>query len=419
MPHITDEIKSRIFQLAEKDGSDVLIAEIGGTVGDIEGQPFLEAIRQIPYDVGRENVLYLHLTLVPMIKAAGEIKTKPTQHSVKALREIGVQPDILLCRTERFFDEATRRKIALHCNVAPNAVFQAVDVTEIYQIPLLFNEQGLDELILKQLRITAKQPQNLDAWRNLNERINNLSADVNIAVVGKYIELNDAYKSIYEALRHAAFQNNRRLIIKKVDSEDLSMDNVNSMLAGAEGILIPGGFGARGIEGKIIAVQYAREKNIPFLGICLGMQCAVIEFARNVCGLKEAHSTEFNPHTPHPVIDLMLSQKSVMRLGGTMRLGAFVCKLERDTISFNAYQQDTLSERHRHRYELNEAYRPLLEKQGMKIAGTTLDGSLVEIIELPSHRWFVGCQFHPEFKSKPLLPHPLFVSFIKAAIAKT
>lgn len=419
VPHITDEIKSRIFQLAEKDGSDVLIAEIGGTVGDIEGQPFLEAIRQIPYDVGRENVLYLHLTLVPMIKAAGEIKTKPTQHSVKALREIGVQPDILLCRTERFFDEATRRKIALHCNVAPEAVFQAVDVSEIYQIPLLFNEQGLDELILKQLRIPAKQPQNLDAWRNLNERINELSAEVSIAVVGKYIELNDAYKSIYEALRHAAFQNNRRLIIKKVDSEDISTNNVNSMLGGVDGILIPGGFGARGIEGKIVAVQYAREKNIPFLGICLGMQCAVIEFSRNVCGLKEAHSTEFNPHTPHPVIDLMASQKTVLGLGGTMRLGAFLCKLERDTFSFTAYQQDTISERHRHRYELNEAYRPLLEKQGMKIAGTTLDGSLVEIIELPSHRWFVGCQFHPEFKSKPLLPHPLFVSFIKAATAKT
>ncbi|MCD6384926.1 CTP synthase [Candidatus Sumerlaeota bacterium] len=416
VPHITDEIKSRIFRLAERESYDVVITEIGGTVGDIEGLPFLEAIRQIRHDIGRENVLYIHLTLVPLIRVAGELKTKPTQHSVKTLREIGIQPDILLCRTEREFTDSARDKIALHCNVDKDAVFQAVDVNEIYRIPLMFNEQGLDRLILNRLGLKPNNSQNLHAWIELNEKISALKEKVSIAVVGKYIELQDAYKSIYEALRHGAFANDTALEIKRVDSELITRENVGSILKDVSGILIPGGFGTRGINGKIEAVRFARERNVPFLGICLGMQCAVIEFARNVCGLSEADSTEFNQSTPHPVIDIMEAQKAIIGLGGTMRLGAYKCRLEEDSFSYRAYQRREISERHRHRYELNTEYRALFESKGLKIVGTTLEETLAEIIEIPEHRWFVGCQFHPEFKSKPIRAHPLFKAFIRASI---
>lgn len=416
VPHITDEIKSRIFRLAERENYDVVITEIGGTVGDIEGLPFLEAIRQIRYDIGRENVLYIHLTLVPLIKVAGELKTKPTQHSVKTLREIGIQPDILLCRTEQAFTDSARDKIALHCNVEREAVFQAIDVKEVYQIPLMFNEQGLDRLILNRLGLKPRNSQDLKAWIDLNEKIARLNEKVTIAVVGKYIELQDAYKSIYEALRHGAFANDVALEIKRVDSETITRENAETVLKDVSGILIPGGFGVRGINGKIEAIRFARERNVPFLGICLGMQCAVIEFARNVCGLADADSTEFNQSTSHPVIDIMETQKAIIGLGGTMRLGAYKCSLAEDSFSFQAYQQREISERHRHRYEFNNEYRSLVENKGLRIVGTTLEGTLVEVIEIPEHRWFVGCQFHPEFKSKPIKPHPLFRAFIRASI---
>ncbi len=415
VPHITDEIKSRIFKLSERDEYDVVITEIGGTVGDIEGLPFLEAIRQIRYDIGKDKVLYIHLTLVPVIRAAGEVKTKPTQHSVRTLREIGIQPDMLLCRTESFFDEATRDKIALHCNVDSDAVFQAVDVDEIYTIPLVFKKQGIDTLILQKSGIQPMKEQDLTPWEQLNQKIAGRQGTVTIAVVGKYIELQDAYKSIYEALRHGAFENERTINVKRIDSEMLNPDNVDDYLNEADGILIPGGFGTRGIDGKLDAVRYARERDVPFLGICLGMQCAVIEFARNVCTLEDADSTEFNASTPHPIIDIMETQKAIIGLGGTMRLGAYRCKLADDTSSVKAYGKADITERHRHRYELNNEYRSLLEQHGLRVAGTTIDGSLVEIVEIDSHRWFVGCQFHPEFKSQPVRAHPLFYAFIRNA----
>ncbi len=417
VPHITDEIKSRIFHLAEKDQVDVVIAEIGGTVGDIEGLPFLEAIRQIRYDIGGSNVLYIHLTLVPIIRAAGEVKTKPTQHSVKTLREIGIQPDILICRTEDLFDESTKKKIALHCNVDRDSVIQAVDVNEIYRIPLLFHDQDLDGLILRKLGMKSRTAQDLGDWMALVDTIDSLKDSVRIAVVGKYIDLQDAYKSVYEALRHGAFANNHVLDLKRVDSEMLEEEEkVEEVLGDVHGILIPGGFGTRGIQGKIHAVTFAREHGIPFFGICLGMQCAVIEFARNVCGLTSADSREFNASTRDPVIDIMEEQKAIIGLGGTMRLGSSTCKLLEDSISFQAYGQLEIRERHRHRYEFNNRYEALFEQHGMKVVGRTPDGTLAEIMEIVDHPWFVGCQFHPEFKSRPVMPHPLFVSFIRASI---
>lgn len=415
VPHITDEIKARVYKLATL-GYDVVLTEIGGTVGDIESLPFLEAIRQVPYDVGREHVLYIHLTLVPFIRAAAEVKTKPTQHSVKELREIGIQPDVLLCRTERRFDEEIAHKIALFCNVAPDAVFQAVDVDEIYRLPRIFHEQGLDALLLRRLGLAerARTP-NLTPWLELEQRVDSLRDVVDIGFVGKYTNLQDAYKSVFEALRHAGFANEVKVNIHKIEAEDFSDEDLERMLAAMDGVLIPGGFGARGVEGKIAAAGIARRKKIPFFGICLGMQLAVVEFARNVCGLAGAHSTEMEPLTPHPVIDIMAEQKSVEALGGTMRLGAYDCRLISGTLAHRAYGVERIAERHRHRYEVNNKYLNMLQERGLVVSGVNDKTGLVEIIELKEHPWFLGCQFHPEFKSRPVEPHPLFVSFIRAA----
>jgi len=414
VPHITDEIKTRIYKLGDSPDIDVVLTEIGGTVGDIEGLPFLEAIRQIPFDVGRENVLYIHLTLIPMIRAAGEMKTKPTQHSVKALREIGIQPGILVCRTEQRFSEEAKNKIALFCNVNPECVFQAVDLSEIYEIPLMLQSQGLDDKIVESLGLKTAKP-NLAAWKKMVHRAKACQEHVKIGVVGKYIELQDAYKSIYEALRHAGFANDVIVDIVRTDSESLDDDNSLKRLKNVDGILIPGGFGIRGIEGKIRAAQFARENRVPFLGICLGLQCALIEFSRNVCGLERANSLEFDKKTPHPVVSLLDEQKIVVNMGGTMRLGSYPCKLKQGTLAAQAYKKDVACERHRHRFEVNNEYRSVLEQKGLSIAGEYEKNHLVEIIEVPNHPWFVAVQFHPEFKSRPLTPHPLFKEFIHAA----
>ncbi len=413
IPHITDEIKRCIISAAE--GVDLAIVEIGGTVGDIEGLPFLEAIRQLRGDLGKENVCYIHLTLVPYIATAGELKTKPTQHSVKELRAIGIQPDILLCRTDRYLTQDIKAKIALFCNISPDAVITAKDVDSIYEVPLVFHREGLDEKIMEILNMWTRAPI-LDEWEKLVEKIRNPRDEVRIAIVGKYVHLTESYKSLSEALVHGGIANNCRVSLKYVDSEELESDGWEYKLSGVDAILVPGGFGSRGINGKMRAIQLAREKDIPFLGICLGMQLAVIEFARNVCGLSGANSTEFDETTPHPVIDLMEGQKSVKEKGGTMRLGAYPCRLVEGSIAWSAYGSQEISERHRHRYELNNAYREILERKGMRITGICPDGSLVEIVELPQLRWFLGCQFHPEFKSKPLAPHPLFISFVRAAL---
>jgi len=413
IPHITDEIKRCIISAAE--GVDLAIVEIGGTVGDIEGLPFLEAIRQLRGDLGKENVCYIHLTLVPYIATAGELKTKPTQHSVKELRAIGIQPDILLCRTDRYLTQDIKAKIALFCNISPDAVITAKDVDSIYEVPLVFHKEGLDEKIMEILNMWTRAPV-LDEWERLVEKIRNPRDEVKIAVVGKYVHLTESYKSLSEALVHGGVANSCKVCLKYVDSEELESDGWENKLSGVDAILVPGGFGSRGINGKMRAIQLARERDIPFLGICLGMQLAVIEFARNVCGLQGANSTEFDETTPHPVIDLMEGQKSVKDKGGTMRLGAYPCRLLEGSIAWSAYGSQEISERHRHRYELNNAYREILERKGMRITGISPDGSLVEIVELPQKRWFLGCQFHPEFKSKPLSPHPLFISFVRAAL---
>ncbi len=417
IPHITDEIKSRIFRLADRESYDVIITEVGGTVGDIESLPFLEALRQFPYDIGRDHCLFMHLVLVPYLRAAGEMKTKPAQHSVKALREIGIQPDLLLCRTEKPFDESIRNKIAMFCNVEPEAVFQGVDQSDIYDIPLAFREQRIDEFIVRKLGL-PRRPIDLSVWSSLIDRIRSTDQSVSIAVVGKYIHLQDAYKSIYEAIRHGGIGNDVQVDIHRIDSEKVTPENLEETFAGIDGILIPGGFGTRGVEGKILAARFARERKVPYLGICLGMQVAVVEFARNVCGLQGANSTEIDDATPHPVIDLLATQKAISGLGGTMRLGAYTCKLHEDSHSARAYGAMQVSERHRHRYEFNNAYRDLFQKHGMRLAGSTLDNKLVEIIEAPNHPWYVACQFHPEFKSRPVKPHPLFRDFIAAAKAR-
>ena len=416
IPHITDEIKRRIKQVTAGKYFDVVINEIGGTVGDIESLPFLEAIRQFRQDVGKDNVIYIHLTLIPYIKAAQEIKTKPTQHSVGKLREIGIQPDILLCRTEKKLTKEAREKIALFCNVEKEAVIEAPDVRTIYEVPLVFKEGGLDKIIEKKLHLKGKKS-DLDRWKKeIVDVALNPAQNVKIAVVGKYIQLQDAYKSIYEALRHAGIANNCEVQIKKIDSENLNKKTVNIYLKDIDGILVPGGFGQRGIKGKIAAINYARIHKIPFLGICLGMQCAVIEFAQNVCGLKNANSTEFNKRTKYPVISLLGEQRNIKRLGGTMRLGAYSCSLRRGSHSQRAYKKAVVYERHRHRYEFNNRFWKLMEKHGLVIAGVHKDKDLVEIIELKEHPWFVATQFHPEFKSKPDKAHPLFVDFVKNAI---
>jgi len=420
VPHITDEIKHSITRLAEKDHVDVVIVEVGGTVGDIEGLPFLEAIRQLRNEVGRDNALNIHLTLVPYIRAADELKTKPTQHSVGKLREIGLQADVLLCRTEKPFPEGLRAKIAQFCNVAPEAVIQALDVKDVYEVPLRFHEQQLDETIIRMLRLRCPQ-QDLVGWRSqVVERGQQLKHKVVIAVVGKYIQLQDAYKSIYEALRHAGLANDAAVEVRRVDSEQIEKEGAQKALGGVQGILIPGGFGHRGIEGKLSAIQYARETKTPFLGICLGMQCAVIEAARNLCGLKGANSTEFDANTPHPVISLLEEQQGVTAKGGTMRLGASLCRVKKETKAYEAYAREEIRERHRHRYEVNNKYRDQLAKAGIIVSGTYHPekgaGDLVEIIELQDHPWFIAGQFHPEFRSRPLEPHPLFKSFIAASL---
>lgn len=416
IPHITDEIKAAIKKVAEGKNLDVVIIEIGGTVGDIESLPFLEAIRQIKLELGRSNAIDIHLTLVPYIKTADEVKTKPTQHSVGKLREIGIQPDILLCRSEKSLNLEVRNKIALFCNVETEAVIQALDVATIYEVPLMFKKEKLDDLILRFLNIHCSF-HDLRRWENeVVKRIKNPQGSVKIAVVGKYITLQDAYKSIYEALIHGGIANNVRVEIKRVDSEDVIRQGPHAYLSDADGILVPGGFGTRGIEGKIQAIHFARVNRIPYFGICLGMQTAVIEFARNVCGLKDANSSEFNKKTKYPVISLLEEQRKIRNLGGTMRLGAYKCSLKKGTSSYSAYKKKEILERHRHRYEFNNKYRKILEKKGMVFSGIFKPKNLAEIIELKNHPWFTAVQFHPEFKSKPDNAHPLFREFIKAAV---
>ena len=424
IPHITDEIKEAILSVG--DGIDVVIVEIGGTIGDIESLPFQEAIRQFKSDVGKENVIYVHLTLVPYISTAGEVKTKPTQHSVKELRSIGIQPDILLCRTDRFLSDDIKAKIALFCNVGVEQVITAKDVDTIYEVPLVFHQQNLDDQIVQLLNIWTRAPK-LNDWEQLVKKLKNPTDTVTIAIVGKYIDLRESYKSLNEALCHGGIANDCRVELDFVDSETIDKTNCQERLQKANGVLVPGGFGSRGIEGKIAAIGHARENNIPFFGICLGMQMAVVEFANHVAALDRAHSTEFDAKTPHPVIYLMkewfdYQSQTVQKRdvdsdkGGTMRLGAYPCVLKEESTAFRAYGKKEISERHRHRYEFNNAFRDQLEKAGLVLSGTSPDDQLVEIIEVPNHPWFLGCQFHPEFKSRPMAPHPLFVSFIKAAL---
>jgi CTP synthase len=414
IPHITDEIKASIMKAAS--GVDVLIVEIGGTVGDIESLPFLESIRQFKADAGKENVLYVHLTLVPHIAVAGELKTKPTQHSVQKLREIGIQPDILLCRCDRDVSKDLKAKIALFCNIDESCVFTARDVESIYDVPLLYNAEGVDEKIVEILNIWTRTP-DLKEWKDFKAMREARIEKVKIGVVGKYVHLIDSYKSLNEALKHGGFSNKLKVELKFIDSEMIESGDPKEILAGVDGILVPGGFGDRGIEGKIKAVQFARENKIPFFGICLGMQMAVVEFARSVCGLKGANSTEFDEKTAHPVIDLMEEQKAVTAKGATMRLGAYPCAIEKGTHAFEAYGEREINERHRHRYEFNNAYRAQMEGKGLIISGVCPQGDLVEMVELSGHPYFLGCQFHPEFKSRPFSAHPLFASFIKASAA--
>ena len=426
IPHITDEIKRTVLSLAEGDNApDVAIIEIGGTVGDIEGLPFLEAIRQLKSELGRDNCLNIHLTLVPYLKAAGEHKTKPTQHSVKELLSIGIQPDIILCRCEHSIPEEMRRKIALFCNVDQDAVFSSVDVGNIYEVPLRFYEEGFDQKVAIMLRLPARNA-HLEDWKKLVYDCANPQGSVTIAIVGKYVDLKEAYKSLHEALIHGGVANRVSVNLRYVNSENVDDSNVAATFAGCDGILVPGGFGYRGVEGKIAAIRYARENRIPFFGICLGMQCAVIEFARHVAGLEDANSEEFDPLSAHKVIYLMTEwfdfrtknlekRDAESDKGGTMRLGAYPCKIIPDTRAFEAYGKKLVEERHRHRYEFNNAFKDLLEEKGMVFSGTAPDGSLMEIVELPDHPWFLGCQFHPEFKSRPMAAHPLFREFIKAA----
>jgi len=414
IPHITNEIKSRILRVAEKTNADVVITEVGGTVGDIEGLPFLEAIRQMPFDVGRENVLYCHVTLVPILHAVGEMKTKPTQHSVASLREIGIQPDFLVCRTECELSDELRNKIALFCTVEPAAVFENRDLPFIYEVPIALHRQGLDDLILKRFALETRK-QDLREWTSLVEKIRNLKDEVHIGLVGKYTSVRDAYKSVFEALHHGGYHNNVSTVVEAIEADHLIPERLDEQLGRLDGILVPGGFGSRGIEGKIMAGQYARTHGLPYLGICLGMQCAMIEFARNVCGLADANSTEFNAETPHPVIDLLATQRSITRMGGTMRLGAYPCVLKPGSKAHRAYGIGEVSERHRHRFEFNNKYRALFEENGVVFSGLSPDGNLVEIVELADHPWFVAGQFHPEFQSRPLNAHPLFAAFIAAA----
>ncbi|MEX2368613.1 MAG: CTP synthase, partial [Balneolaceae bacterium] len=415
IPHITDEIKSHVLKLGESGNYDVVIVEIGGTVGDIESLPYIEAMRQMRYDVGRKNTLSIHLTLVPYLAAAGELKTKPTQHSVKTLSESGLQPDLLVCRSEYSLDETIRRKIAQFCNVEIEDVISSLDAESIYEVPLLMREEGLDRRVIEKLNLKADDV-SLDQWINFVEKIKNPSEEVTIALVGKYVEHHDAYKSIVESLIHAGAMNDCRVNIRWVQSDSISKDKIEKLLKGVSGVLVAPGFGGRGIDGKLEAVRFARERNIPFFGICLGMQCAVIEYSRNVCGHSDANSTEFEPDSPYPIIDLMPDQRDLEDMGGTMRLGKYKCKITAGSLSFQSYREEMVEERHRHRYEVNNKLRKDLSDHGMTLAGFNPERDLVEIIEIEDHSWFVGVQFHPEFRSSVSRPHPLFASFVKASL---
>lgn len=415
IPHITDEIKRNIFLLGESGKYDFIITEIGGSVGDIESLPFVEAVRQVRWDLGSNNAMVIHLTLIPYLKAAKELKTKPTQHSVKELLQAGIQPDILVCRTEWPLPLDLRKKLALFCNVHLNSVIEAIDADTIYDVPMLMKKEKLDERVLAKLKVTAKQEPDMDQWKVFLGKLKNPADEVNIGLVGKYVSLPDAYKSIAEAFIHAGAQNDCTVNLKWISSEDIDKESVAGVLAGLEGILVAPGFGERGLEGKIEAIKYVRENKIPFFGICLGMQCAVVEFARNVLGL-EASSTELNPKTKNPVIDMMEEQKKITTKGGTMRLGAYACKLKKGSKSYNIYGDTVVHERHRHRYEFNNKYLDQIEEAGLKAVGINPDSGLVEVVELKDHPWFVGVQFHPELRSTVLNPHPLFVKFVEAAL---
>jgi len=416
IPHITDEIKYRVKLLGNDGTYDFVITEIGGTVGDIESLPYVEAVRQMRWEMGASNCLVIHLTLIPYLAAAGELKTKPTQHSVKALLELGVQPDILVCRTEKHLNDTLRNKIALFCNVEPASVIESIDTKTIYEVPILMSEEKLDQVVLEKMEMPIKNQLDLEKWKQFLQKLRNPVHEVTIGLVGKYVELKDAYKSIVESLIHGGTTNECKVNINLLQSENINESNVDDQLKNVQGIIVAPGFGERGIEGKILAVKYARENNIPFLGICLGMQCAVIEFGRNVLGYEKAHSTEVNPKTLYPVIDIMEAQKKISCKGGTMRLGSYPCRLDAESKLFTIYNKEQIFERHRHRYEFNNKYLAEYEAAGMKAVGINPKDDLVEIMEIKNHPWFVGVQFHPEYKSTVANPHPLFVSFIKAII---
>ena len=417
VPHVTNEIKNKVYEAGISSGADFVITEIGGTVGDIESSTFIEALRQIQYEKGEENTFFIHTTLIPYIYGSNELKTKPTQNSVKDLRNMGIRPNALVCRTPFPTGESIKKKLSLFCSIPEENIIDAVDVKNIYQIPINFYEQKIDERILNQFKMPIKKA-NIKYWEDLIKTVDNLDNEIEIALVGKYVELHDAYLSVAESLIHAGYKYKTKININWIDSESLEKDNVNlkEIFKNSKGILVPGGFGNRGIEGKIKAIKYSRENNIPFLGICLGMQLAVIEFARNVCGIQKASSTEFNEVCPEPIIDLMADQKSITNMGGTLRLGNYECTLVHDTLAYKDYKQDKILERHRHRYEFNNKYKEILEEKGLVFSGINEASNLVEIIEYPKHKHFIACQFHPEFKSRPTRPHPLFDSFIKASL---
>ena len=415
IPHVTNEIKSRVLLAGESSDADVVITEIGGTTGDIESLPFLEAIRQIRSDLGRENVCFIHCTLLPYIKAAGEMKTKPTQQSVKELRGLGIQPDIIVVRNELALNDELRAKISLFCDIPKQNVIESRDVSNLYQLPVNLKAQKIDDIVLKHFGLTAPEA-NMTEWLSLVDRVDNLKENVRIALVGKYVELHDAYISVVESLKHAGYKHNAKVKIDWIQSEDITEENVHEYLKDADGILVPGGFGDRGVEGKITTIKYARENNVPFFGICLGMQLAAVEFARNVCGLTGAHSSELDPNTPYPIINLLADQENVVEMGGTLRLGSYPCTLVEGSVAHKEYGEINITERHRHRYEFNNFYRDRLTQKGMVLSGVSPDGKLVEIVEIPEHPWFVAGQFHPEFKSRPEKAHPLFAGFIKASL---
>ena len=417
VPHITNEIKNKVYEAGVTSKADIVITEIGGTIGDIESQTFMESLRQIKYELGSENTFFVHTTLVPFIYGSNELKTKPTQKSVIELRSLGIQPDAIVCRVPFSMDDSIKNKLSLFCSVPVSNIIEAVDVKNIYQIPINFKNQKIDEIILKQFNLNANKL-NFSEWEKLVNTVNNLKDEVEIALVGKYVELHDAYLSVAEALKHAGYKYNKKVKINWVDAEELEKSDPSKVFKNTKGILVPGGFGSRGINGKIIACNYARVNKIPYLGICLGMQIAVIEFARNVCNLKDASSTEFDEMCETPIIDLMAEQKSVINMGGTLRLGNYDCSIKKDTLAYKAYKQTNIKERHRHRYEFNNKYREILENNGMVFSGINEEADLVEIVEIPKHPFFIASQFHPEFKSRPTRPHPLFDSFVKSSIDK-